>query len=1128
MTFINRLFKTLLDSTGSAEKPVILSEPGDVTVSQSSFTVLCIKSSGSVVEWYRRGAPLDAARDPDMQVTRDGSLHVKNARKQRDEGDYYCLVSSGRQSVISRTADVRFAYLKPFVVKVEIVQENEGNMEVLRCTPPDSFPHRTIEWSKKTETGKQQLAQSSHYAVSQEGDLHFAFLTREDSGQYVCTVTNLFIMKHVNKTFSLSVLPDTSYGKPPKVADEFEVQRTALKGEEFVLECIAYGKPVPKITLRKRGLHTTLGSATGNINRMVIKSFNQDDAGKYKCRASDRLGQSDTKTTIVTMEAKPEWITTPKDTTAGSNSTITLPCVAFGIPSVQYTWYFNGKPMMWTERHLFHEGNLTIKRLLPADMGIYQCFVNNKHGQMHADIELNVSEIPAGFGIGSRPPQTNQKVLIQSTVEFACRPVGEPKPIIRWLFGGLQLRGTGRYRIHPNGNLVIRNVTTMDSGEYTCEASNKLGRAHRKGFLSVVEYIVVTDNMAPESSVVLGRDTSFMCGVTTLSTLEVTFQWFRYFAPLESKRHVKIWRTDSKNRVSLTSDQRGYLKINGANYTDEGLYTCKALGNNKIIATKNVYLRVQGPPNPPTDVNIHYHVNRGEYINVTWALGKPNYSPIRKVVIRYTTQFSPNTWETIAEEAHPKKGWTQISLSPWLRYTFRVIAVNDIGNSTPSAQSPSFQAPASAPSQYPLEVRGMGTSPATLSITWKPLQSIEHNGPGLYYIVYYQKADGSGKPKRKEIKNASSYIVHGADYYTEYKIQLQAANEIGFGPKSPIVFAYSGEKIPIGAPRDLDVRITSATSAYATWTGVADTRESIRGKLLGYKVYFWKTPSGQTPLKAAYKATIDASTTLHLKAFTSYRFQVVAYNSIGDGPASNVVGPLTTPEAIPSAPRSLSLHIQNQSFILLQWNSPEHSNGVITDYQVTIQRLPVSRMAITGHTNGSSTEIRLHYLESKASYRFSVLAVNRMGTGPPAVVTFDLSTAPGVPPYNVTAVFDEFNKVARLSWKSLLTEIEGFRIFYRRGTDRAKTVDVDKMRRRKDIPMDRDSNQIYRFEIAAFKIIRGGHYILGPRSKSVTAGKVQATAKRTHSGGSNVSNPCAFLIGSLLFIFAYHRCLEAR
>lgn len=56
-------------------------------------------------------------------------------------------------------------------------------------------------------------------------------------------------------------------------------------------------------------------------------------------------------------------------------------------------------------------------------------------------------------------------------------------------------------------------------------------------------------------------------------------------------------------------------------------------------------------------------------------------------------------------------------------------------------------------------------------------------------------------------------------------------------------------------------------------------------------------PSGQVPHKAAYKATIDTSTTLHLEAYTSYRFQVVAYNSKGDGPASNVVGPLTTPEA---------------------------------------------------------------------------------------------------------------------------------------------------------------------------------------------------------------------------------------
>ena len=33
-----------------------------------------------------------------------------------------------------------------------------------------------------------------------------------------------------------------------------------------------------------------------------------------------------------------------------------------------------------------------------------------------------------------------------------------------------------------------------------------------------------------------------------------------------------------------------------------------------------------------------------------------------------------------------------------------------------------------------------------------------------------------------------------ADFYVKYMIQIQAANDIGFGPKSPVVFGYSGEK----------------------------------------------------------------------------------------------------------------------------------------------------------------------------------------------------------------------------------------------------------------------------------------------------------------------------------------------
>ena len=97
------------------------------------------------------------------------------------------------------------------------------------------------------------------------------------------------------------------------------------------------------------------------------------------------------------------------------------------------------------------------------------------------------SEIPAGFGPGSVVPQPNTNALIHTSVELTCRPTGEPKPTIRWLFNGaLNVKSNKRFRILPNGNLRISNVTKADSGYYICEASNRLGKAQRKGHLNVL------------------------------------------------------------------------------------------------------------------------------------------------------------------------------------------------------------------------------------------------------------------------------------------------------------------------------------------------------------------------------------------------------------------------------------------------------------------------------------------------------------------------------------------------------------------------------------------------------------------------------------------------------------------
>ena len=100
--------------------------------------------------------------------------------------------------------------------------------------------------------------------------------------------------------------------------------------------------------------------------------------------------------------------------------------------------------------------------------------------------------------------------------------------------------------------------------------------------------------MPPATTVVLGRDIRLMCGVKTLDGIEVSFLWSKYIVPLVSNRHIRIWRTDVSNKVSHTNEQKGYLKITGARYSDVGVYTCQAVGNNKVMATKRVFLTVQG------------------------------------------------------------------------------------------------------------------------------------------------------------------------------------------------------------------------------------------------------------------------------------------------------------------------------------------------------------------------------------------------------------------------------------------------------------------------------------------------------------------------------------------------------
>lgn len=95
--------------------------------------------------------------------------------------------------------------------------------------------------------------------------------------------------------------------------------------------------------------------------------------------------------------------------------------------------------------------------------------------------------------------------------------------------------------------------------------------------------------------------------------------------------------------------------------------------------------------------------------------------------------------------------------------------------------------------------------------------------------------------------------------------------------------------------------------------------------------------------------------------------------------------------AVPERPRGLALIVQNQTYIVLQWSPPEKVNGIIIDYQVAAWKLPATGVVKKWQTNDSRTEFRMPQLNTQATYKISVLAINRIGKGPPVLAMFDLT-----------------------------------------------------------------------------------------------------------------------------------------
>ncbi|XP_038022127.1 neuronal cell adhesion molecule isoform X5 [Anas platyrhynchos] len=976
-----------------SQPPTITQQsPKDYIVDPRENIVIQCEAKGKPppsFSWTRNGTHFDIDKDELVTMKPNSGTLVINimngGKAEAYEGVYQCTARNERGAAISNNIVIRPSRSPLWTKeKLEPNQVREGDSLVLHCRPPVGLPPPIIFWM---DNAFQRLPQSERVSQGLNGDLYFSNVQPEDTREdYICYArfnhTQTIQQKQPISVKVFSTKPVTE--RPPILLTPTGTtsNKVELRGNVLLLECIAAGLPTPVIRWIKEGGELPANRTFFENFKKTLKiiDVSEADSGNYKCIARNILGSTH-HVISVTVKAAPYWITAPRNLVLSPGEDGSLICRANGNPKPSISWLSNGVPIAIAPEDPSRKvdgDTIIFSAVQERSSAVYQCNASNEYGYLLANAFVNVLAEPPRI---LTPANKLYQVILDSPALIDCAYFGSPKPEIEWFKGvkGSILRGN-EYVFHDNGTLEIPVAQKDSSGTYTCVARNELGKIQNEVQLEVKDPTLIIKQ--PEYKVIQRYGhVSFECIIKHDSTLIPTVIWLKDNDELPDDERFLVGKDN--------------LTIMNVTDKDDGTYTCIVNTTLDSVSASAVLTVVAAPPtpaiiyarpNPPFDLELTGQLERS--IELSWIPGDENNSPITSFVIEYEDGLhEPGVWH-YQTEVPGSQTTVQLKLSPYVNYSFRVIAVNEIGRSQPSEPSEQYLTKSANPDENPSNVQGIGSEPDNLVITWESLKGFQSNGPGLQYKVSWRQKDVDDEWTSVVVANVSKYIVSGTPTFVPYEIKVQALNDLGYAPEPSEVIGHSGEDLPMVAPGNVQVHVINSTLAKVHWDPVP--LKSVRGHLQGYKVYYWKVQSLSRRSKRHIEKkilTFRGNKTFGmlpgLEPYSSYKLNVRVVNGKGEGPASPDKV-FKTPEGVPSSPSFLKITNPTLDSLTLEWGSPTHPNGILISYILKFQ--PINNT----HELGPLVEIRIPANESSlilknlnysTRYKFYFNAQTSVGSG---------------------------------------------------------------------------------------------------------------------------------------------------
>ncbi|KAM7082311.1 neurofascin isoform 4-T4 [Ciconia maguari] len=939
--------------------------------------------------WTRNGKFFNVAKDPKVSMRRrSGTLVIdfhSGGRPEDYEGEYQCFARNDYGTALSSKIHLQVSKSPLWPKeKVDVIEVDEGAPLSLQCNPPPGLPSPVIFWMSSS---MEPIHQDKRVSQGQNGDLYFSNVMLQDAQtDYSCNARFHFTHTIQQKNpYTLKV--KTTRGITETTPSFMYPYGTSssqmvLRGVDLLLECIASGVPAPDIMWYKKGGELPAGKTKlENFNKALrISNVSEEDSGEYFCLASNKMG-SIRHTISVRVKAAPYWLDEPQNLILAPGEDGRLVCRANGNPKPAIQWLVNGEPIEASPPNPSREvagDTIVFRDTQIGSSAVYQCNASNEHGYLLANAFVSVLDVPPRI---LAPRNQLIRVIQNNRTRLDCPFFGSPIPTLRWFKNGQgnTLDG-GNYKAHENGSLEMNMARKEDQGIYTCVATNILGKAEAQVRLEVKDPTRIV--RGPEDQVVKrGSMPRLHCRIKHDPTLKLTVTWLKDDAPLYIG-----------NRMKKEDDG---LTIYGVSEKDQGDYTCIASTELDKDSAK-AYLTVlavpanrlrdlpKERPDRPRDLELSDLAERS--VRLTWIPGDDNNSPITDYIVQFEEdRFQPGMWHNHSRYPGSVNS-AVLNLSPYVNYQFRVIAVNDVGSSLPSVPSERYQTNGARPEINPTGVQGAGTQKNNMEITWTPLNATQAYGPNLRYIVRWRRRDPRGSWYNETVKTPR-HVVWNTPIYVPYEIKVQAENDFGRAPEPDTVIGYSGEDYPKAAPTDVRIRVLNSTAIALTWTRVH--LDTIQGQLKEYRAYFWRDSSLLKNLWVSKKRQYvsfpgdrNRGIVSRLFPYSNYKLEMVVTNGRGDGPRSEVKE-FPTPEGVPSSPRYLRIRQPNLESINLEWDHPEHPNGVLTGYNLRYQAFNGSKTGRTLVENFSPNQTRftLQRTDPISRYRFFLRARTQVGEG---------------------------------------------------------------------------------------------------------------------------------------------------